>query len=176
MKARVAKREWTIYASEAHPEIETESKELGDVIAWADAHPTAWKIVTGTRSAPFGRESSTYMGFQRGPSPQAALARVTTLMKQAKAVDGSSDSIFSWRARFTLEHYGDNGFKGGFFVQHDGQYERGSLDLDFTPETLDEVVQRYVSWCGGHFDIKEVLIKDAKYKVLKRISFKDGWL
>jgi len=95
------------YTSDVHPDIRTTNKELGEVIAWADAQPLVWMIVMGAASHAFGRNSSDYMGYQRGPSPEAALGRAATF----KRILDSDDSFWTWRARFTLAHYKDKGFK-----------------------------------------------------------------
>jgi len=141
------------FASSVHPKIVTTHKGLAEVIAWADANPVVWKIVMGSRSAPFGKNASTYMGYQRGDSPTMALQRAATFKDELRG-----SGFFGWRARFTLAHYSDKGIKGGFFQQFDGTYTRGSSYLDYTPATLDEVIGEFLKWCdvGYRFPTCEV--------------------
>jgi len=146
------------YASEVHPEITTTSEPDAAVIAWADNHSVAWKIVLGHRSAPFGKNSVTYVGWaQGGDSPEAVLSRLSTLLQEGRR---KPPSLWSWRARFTLEHYEDKGFKGGLFHQFDGDFNRGCCSLDYTPETLEEVIDQFVAWCGDRYKTREVRIGD----------------
>jgi hypothetical protein len=146
------------YTSEICPEVFSTNPADGEIIAWGDAHPVAWKIVTGTRSKPFGKNASTYMGCQRGDLPGSALSRLRTFRSELEC--SGCNKFFSspqtpptltWRARFTMDHYKDKGFRGGFFQQFDGTYNRGCAYLDYTPVTLDEVVARFVAWCGLPF-------------------------
>jgi hypothetical protein len=154
-RVEVVKR--TLYYSAIDPKLVTDSPELGRTIDWADANPVVWKIVRGTRSKPFGKNSSTYMGCQRGDSPSSTISRAATFLRE---VEREGDEFFGWRARFTLAHYTDKGFKGGFFSQFDGTYNRGCAELDYTPATLDEVIKRFLAWCnsGYKFPTKEVRI------------------
>jgi tRNA/tmRNA/rRNA uracil-C5-methylase (TrmA/RlmC/RlmD family) len=68
------------------------------------------------------------------------------------------DSIFVWRAKFTLEHYQDKKFTGGFFQQHDAKYPRSCLTLDYTPETFSEVLDRFCAWMDRAYDTDHVTI------------------
>lgn len=149
------------FASEIHPEITTEDPREGEILAWADANPQAWKIVTTSKSRAFGLGSSVYLGcFQTSKTPAAVIDRLATLRRfvlgdpsYTAREQGGEDNIFAWRARFTLKHFSDKGFKGGLFTQHsvwsDGEtYRRSSLDLDFTPEILDEVMTRFLAWAS----------------------------
>jgi tRNA/tmRNA/rRNA uracil-C5-methylase (TrmA/RlmC/RlmD family) len=68
------------------------------------------------------------------------------------------DSIFVWRAKFTLEHYQDKKFTGGFFQQHDAKYPRSCLTLDYTPETFNEVLDRFCAWMDRAYDTDYVTI------------------
>ena len=60
----------------------------------------------------------------------------------------SPKSIFPWRARFTLEHYREKGFTGGLFQQWN-MFPRNCLTLDYTPETLEAVLDRFYQWLDG---------------------------
>lgn len=149
------------FSSEAMPAISTEDPELGHVIAWADGHPVAWEIVSETKSAAFGRNSCDYIGWaQRNPAPEAVLERLRHFYSELQAQDYRGDHIWKWRAEFTFKHYKDPGFKGGFFQQSDGTYDRGCLTLDYTPETLGEVMQRFLDWTGkGPCSYKTAYVK-----------------
>jgi hypothetical protein len=162
VKSTAAQITVTTFASEIHPEVTSEHLEDGELLAWADAHPTAWKIVTGHKSAPFGKKSCTYIGWAQGSdAPSAIIERLRTFRSEGRGREGShpGSSIFEWRARYTMKHFEDKGFKGGHFRQWDGEYERHSLSLDYTPKTLDEVVDAFVKWCVNgpcRYEMREV--------------------
>lgn len=152
-----------VYASEVHPDLTSERACDADAIAWADAHPVAWDIVRGTRSAPFGKKSCTYLGCGRGDDPGSVIYRVGVLMSMVEGTPTSHarDTFSFEKARFTLAHYRDKGFKGGLFHQFDGTYDRGCTALDYTPETLEQVIDRFVAWCGPTFTTHHVRIDKA---------------
>jgi hypothetical protein len=147
------------FASEVRPDVTSEREVDGEVIAWADAHPQAYKIVTSSKSKAFGLGSTSYLGCdQRGDSPEVIVARLARLRTYAEGQDGASgggvSDVFTWSARFTLERFGDRGFTGGFLQEHcvhtDGrEYPRHCLTLDHTPETLQEVIDRFVAWADA---------------------------
>jgi hypothetical protein len=158
----VVRKPITTYVSDVVPEVVGVGDVAASTIAWADANPVVWKIVTGTRSKAFGNNSSTYAGYERGDSPTAVLARASYLKDVTSETDTTElhetlgtlqrrrvvPNIFVWRVRFTIEHYNDKGFKGGLFQQFDGTYDRGSMYLDYTPKTLDTVVNHFLEWCN----------------------------
>lgn len=152
------------YRSSLHPEIVTSDENAANyAIAWADERPVAWDVVRSCKSAARGRSSSKYMGCERGDSPSGALSRVRTLRSNSER-----DDLFGWSARFTMEHYRDKGFRGGFFRQFDGQYDRGAAVLDYTPDTLDEVISRFVEWCGSTFHTASVKIDDKVVRTFEQ--------
>ena len=142
----------THYVSEVLPEVTTQDPDLGRTIAWADANPFVWKIVTNTRSKAFGRKSSEYIGWaQRSPAPEAILERARHFHtcvdpNVLRGLHYRSRDIWGWRARFTFEHYQDKGFTGGFFQRFDGRYDRDAMTLDYTPETLPQMVRNFMEW------------------------------
>jgi hypothetical protein len=129
------------YQSDVFPSAKTNLHAEAEIIAWADANPILWKIVSESRSKVFGKNAITYMDCERGDGLE--LARLFVLRRELAA---PVDSIFRWRAAFTHEHYNDKSFASGFFQQHDGKYDRGCLELDYTKATLDEVIKRFVVW------------------------------
>lgn len=140
-----------VWQSDARPEVRTTDPALAGVIAWADAHPCAWDVVTQAKSKAFGRGSCDYIGWaQRSMAPEAILERARHLHGLATGRDAFQcpPSIFAWRARFTLEHYREPGFTGGLFRQHDGMHQRLCITMDYTPATLGDVVSRFIEWCG----------------------------
>jgi hypothetical protein len=159
MKRSSTTVERVVFRSDLRPEISTSSEELAKAIAWADANPAAWAVVLQTRSAAFGKNSSTYIGCARGDGVGPAVDRVAHFAFECQRDD---EDFWRWRARFTLAHYHDKGFKGGFFRQWDGQYSRGCCYLDYTPATLEEVIDRFVLWCGDRFLTREVRVDDEK--------------
>lgn len=142
------------FVSEVLPEVNTQDTDLGKTIAWADANPFVWKSVTSTRSKAFGRNSCEYIGWaQRSTAPEAVLERARHFHScvdpnVSRGLDYRSRDIWGWRARFTFEHYQDKGFTGGFFQRFDGRYDRDCMTLDYTPETLPQVVRNFMEW--GH--------------------------
>lgn len=143
------------YASGVLPEVSTTDPELARTIQWADAHPVVWKIVTGTRSKAFGRNSCEYIGWaQRCAAPEAILERARHFHESVdpelhRGLNYRSTGIWGWRARFTFEHYQDKGFKGGFFQRFDGRFDRDCMSLDYTPETLPQVVRNFMEWASS---------------------------
>ncbi len=156
-----------VFASEVMPKVTTESELDAAVIEWGDANPVAWKIVTQHKSAPFGKNSSFHMGWSRGADhPAAIIDRLGAFKRDAMGEPASR--LHHWRARFTLAHYVDKGFKGGMFEQFDGEYVRGCLELDYTPATRDEVIARFLAWCDTtmRFPTREVRIDG---KVIRKL-------
>ena len=172
MKSSVVVTETRVYTSEVMPEVSTSHAELGEVIAWADANPVAWKIVTQTRSAPFGKNSCDYMGIIRGRTdPQSVLDRVAYFKAQTERnfppeSPRARDNFFTWRAKFTLAHYADKGFRGGFFREYDADYSRNCVYLDYTPETKEAVIDRFLAWCSG-YDAHFVTVDDVVVRIVK---------
>ena len=151
MKQTETHSKTVIWRSDKRPEIHTTNPALVSIIEWADTHPCAWDVVTQTQSKAFGRYSCEYIGWAQGSlAPESVLERVRHLHDLAASRDSfqGPESIFAWRAQFTLEHYRDAGFDGGLFRQHDGKYHRHCLVMDYTPDTMEEVVTRFIEWCG----------------------------
>ena len=149
----------TVYRSETHPELWTEGPVYGEALAWLDANPIAYEIVSTKKSTTFGRGSSTYLGcYQTGSDRVSLVHRISVLRHYA--LEEPEDTLHGWRARFTLRHYKDKGFRGGFFQQWDGRYSRGCLDLDYTPETFKKVLARFRAWCdtGCVFPTRRILV------------------
>lgn len=165
MKAQEVVTRTTVYSSDVAEGVSTTDEALRDVIVWADANPTVWKIVTATRSAPFGRNASTYLGYARGSSPESTLLRAEAFKH---ALEGPP-SFFRWRAEFTLKHYGSRGFRGGFFRQYDTDgYSRRCCALDYTSETREEIIDRFLVWCDAHarFETKHVSIDEKVVRLV----------
>ena len=162
-----------VYTSDVHPEITTQLESFAKVIAWADENPVVWKIIRETKSAPFGRESSEYLGMYRNGSPLATLSRAAhfkdvydgLLSPETPGTRGARDPLWQYRAHFTFAHYGSKGFAGGLFRQFDGQHFRGCVSLDYTPATLNDVLEAFLQWCSrapGAVETREVWIDEKK--------------
>ena len=154
MKAETIQHTTTLYRSEVRPDVAIDDRALGEVIAWADQHPHAWKIVTGKKSKAFGRGSSEYIGWaQVSKAPEAVLERLRQFHEQVMGRDPhiGPSHIMVWRAQFTFQHYQHAGFRGGFFQQQDAKYPRLCLTLDYTTDTLEEVIDRFLEWCGRDY-------------------------
>jgi hypothetical protein len=145
------------YISSIDHTIRTLDKGRGDVIEQADEIPAVYDVVRGTRSKAWGKHSHHYLGCGRGDSPDNVLYRAGTLLHYAKLGRASelhgipAYDMFGWSARFSIEHIRTKGLRGGLFQQFDGKYDRGCINLDYTPETLDEVITRFIGWCGATF-------------------------
>ncbi len=150
-----------IYQSEVLQEAHTINPLFARIIAWADDHPVVWRIVIGHKSKAFGLGSCEYIGWaQRAMTPESILERARHMHElwEGKSPYHHPDSIFVWRAKFTLAHYQDKRFTGGFFQQHDAKYPRSCLTLDYTPETLQEVLDRFCAWMDRAYDTDHVTI------------------
>lgn len=148
----------TFYRSSIMSAVETTEACLGETIAWADANPVVWKIIAGGKSRAFGTPSNFYLGGRKGMlSPDAILFRVQCFKRECERPE---EDFHGWKARFTLAHHGDKGFTGGFFQQWDAEYSRGCAECDYTPETRDSVIDRFLAWCdvGFKFETRGVSV------------------
>lgn len=139
------------YRSSRRPDVCTEDPGMASAIAWADRHPQAWDIVTGTRSKAFGLGSCVYIGWaQRGLAPEAILERLSHFHRLATGTEPhlGASHLQCWAARHSFERCRDGGFTGGFFQQWDERHPRLCMTLDYTPATLAEVLERFLRWCG----------------------------
>ncbi|NUM55778.1 MAG: hypothetical protein HUU46_19225 [Candidatus Hydrogenedentes bacterium] len=160
-----------IYTSDDLPCIQTEDERLAKVIAWADGHPYVWQCVCGRRSKAFGKNSSVYIGWaQRSDAPSAILERARHLYElvHGEYPYASENSIFVWRAKFTLEHFGDKEFTGGFFQQHDEKYPRSCLVLDYTASTLPDVLDRFEQWMDKYHDTTRITVDGETVRTYPR--------
>lgn len=152
------------YASELHPEMTTEHAAYAETLAWADANPKAWKIVMTSKSKAFGLGSSQYLGCtQRGNDPASVIGRLAAFRAE---VEKPGETFHSWKARYTLARFGQPGFTGGMFVEHarwtDGKvYPRGCSVCDYTPATLEEVLDRFDVWTKGSYENRTEIMVDG---------------
>ena len=150
-----------IFQSEVLPDMQTQDPSLARVIAWADERPVVWKIVTGKRSKAFGVGSCEYIGWaQRRMAPEAVLERARHFVEliERPGCWSNANSIFAWRAQFTFHHYSDKGFTGGLFQQQDAKYARSCLWLDYTPETLEDVADKFCQWMDRYYETARVTV------------------
>jgi hypothetical protein len=160
-----------VYQSEILPRIRTSNFSFARIIAWADEHPVVWRIVTGRKSKAFGIDSCEYIGWaQRSMERDAIIERARHLYEIVfrKIPCYTPDSIFVWRANFTIEHYQDKGFTGGFFQQHDARYPRSCLTLDYTLATLEEVLGRFCAWMDPSNETDRVSINGLTVRTFPR--------
>jgi hypothetical protein len=161
MKEEIITRSEIFYISGIIPDIKTREPELKKVIEWADANPVVWEIVTHNKSKAFGKNSCFYIGWaQKSMEPVAILERARAFYDEVFAEDYRNYQIWSWRARFTLSHYKDKSFTGGFFQQWDEKYSRDCLTLDYTPETLEKVINKFCEWAGNSYKIKRITVNN----------------
>jgi hypothetical protein len=149
------------YASEVHPEITTKDADDSQFIEWADANPDVWALILGKKSKVFGARGS---GYSVAANPVSRLRQLHhELNKNAQEISHRPD-FWTWRAKFSLAHFKDKGFKTGFFRQWDGKYDRGCSYIDYTPATLDEAITRFRAWCdvGYKFETKEIRVDGKK--------------
>jgi hypothetical protein len=165
MKSMLYTEICTVYSSDVCPDVVTRNERDAELIRWADAFcPVVWKIITTNKSKAFGTHSCFYLGgIQGGLSSNSILQRLKAfhreLNRRSEDVHFPTD-FFAWKANFTLEHFNDKGFTGGLFQQWDGKYNRGCSILDYTPSTLPDVIERFVTWCGGTFETRAVKIDE----------------
>jgi len=163
------KRVW--YQSESHPEVESCDPRDKETIEWLDENPVAYCIVTGTKSRAFGRKSCVYIGWaQNNNSVGAIIEKLRTLKGESEGIRFSPPgTIFQYRAQFTLKHYKDKGFTGGFFQQWDEEYPRDCLTLDYTLRLLDEVIAEFEKWISNSYATKKITVNTNK-NVVKEIQ------
>ena len=156
MKNEVRTTRTLWYFSEVNPTIETRSEELSKIIEWADENPVAYEIVNSNKSSTFGLNASCHLGWAQGSkSPEAILERLGNLYQDLEILD-EGRAFWKSRAEFTLEHFSDKNFTGGFFQQwdlyHDGnEYPRSCVYMDYTPSTLESVIDRFCEWMEQHY-------------------------
>ena len=172
MKATVQTVRRHVFRSDVRPEIESGYKADEAVLKWADDHPVVWDIVTGHRSKAFGVGSCEYIGWaQRSKDPAAVLERVRQIHGRVTRPALRPDCIFQWRAQFTLAHFRDKGFKGGFFQQWDASFPRSCLTLDYTPETLEEVIGRFCGWMDRYHRTARVTLNGGTVRAFGESEF-----
>ena len=162
-------KEW--YTSELYP-IESCEPRDKEIIEWLDKNPVAFEIVTKNKSKAFGKKSCVYIGWaQNNNSVRAVIEKLRTLkyVSEAKAARFSSPGdIFQYRAQFTLKHYKDKGFTGGFFQQLDKRYQRDCLSLDYTPALLDEVIAKFEEWMDDYHITTQITIDGETVRRYKK--------
>lgn len=137
-----------VYISEVVSEVESERESDAATLAWADEHPDSYKLVMGTASRVYGRNSPYQLGLYHGSStPEAVIHRLERLRDDVE----SMNLFFRRRAMFSFDHARDPKLTGGLFCQHavytDGkEYGRSCTYLDYTPSTRDEVIERFMTW------------------------------
>jgi len=139
------------YESELYPELTGIGARAKTAIEFADAYLVAMDIVTGERSKAFGINSCVYSGWsQKNGARSAVIERLARFADEVTGRQAGSmpGTIFNFKARFTLEHFNDEGFTGGFFQCHD-RFPRGCMTLDYTPGMLPEVIRRFYDWAGN---------------------------
>jgi hypothetical protein len=159
MKANQVTDTYTEYQSETHPVIAGTGDRAKKATEFLDAHPIAFDIVIDEQSKAFGFGSCVYIGWaQRSQAVSAVIERLARFADEVSGKQPGSHrgTIFNFKARFTLEHYRDEGFTGGVFQCHD-RFPRGCMTLDYTIDTLPEVVKRFFDWAGND-GIKKVTI------------------
>lgn len=155
------------YQSEVCDQARTNSEALAPLIAWADANPIVYRIVTETRSKAFGRGASLYLACDHGMDSSSILGRLKTFKRELdrvlsrdelNRVSGRDDSLnfHQWLATFTFEHYDDPGFRSGYMQQWDGTYDRGCAYVDYIPSALPMIINRFRAWCGSTFETRAV--------------------
>jgi hypothetical protein len=153
MKTRTEILKVVHYASSAVPDIETTEKVFAPTIEWGDKNPLAWRVVQESKSLAWGKGSSHYYGAAQGSgAPLAVLSRMQSfreVLTRKVPKERAADDFFRWSAQFTLDHYKDKDFRGGFLQQYDGQHTRGCAYVDYTPATLDTVVKHFRAWCDA---------------------------
>ena len=154
------------------PQIQTTDPDIAEAIAWADQEAQVWHLLLSRRSKAFGIGSCVYIGWaQNSESADALLERLRhfhQLVKQTENGNGSSVPILAWAAKFTFEHFYDQDFASGFFQQHDARYPRNCLTLDYTPKTLEAVVDKFCQWMDRHYQTTKITLDGETVRVFPR--------
>jgi hypothetical protein len=131
-------------------------------VRWADRNPVAWEIVTTDTSKALGLGAPEYDGRERlSTDSEAVLARVVRLHGLVLEARQRRNSLYAWRATFAMEHFHDPGFTGGLFAQCAGRKERFHLLLDYTPQTLVEVITRFAAWTYHGSPVTHITLNGA---------------
>ena len=136
--------------------------ESAHAVRWADRNPVAWEIVTTTRSRALGLGSPEYPERVRSSADsEAVLARVVQLHELVLEAKKRPNSLYAYRAAFAVAHLHDPGFTGGLFAQCAGRKERFHLLLDYTPQTLVEVITRFAAWTYHGSPVTHITLNGA---------------
>jgi len=165
------------YRSEKCPEIFSNDGRDREIIEWLDENPVAYSIVTGTKSKAFGKNSSFYVTWvQNNNSVAAVIEKLATLKRHLSdkvekwlVETWRNETIFNYRAKFTLEHYKDKGFTGGFFQQWDGEKSWYGTTFDYTPELFNEVLREFRNWIGYSHGTTRITVS-IEGKIMKEID------
>jgi len=134
------------------------------------------EIVTNSRSKAFGKKSCFYIGWTQNNNSESAINSRIELFKMQ--LENKQDFLgrkipndfFIKKAKFTLKHYKDKGFTGAFFQQWDEKYPRSCSAMDYTPETLPEVIEFFKSWMSPFFNTKKIMITRGKKTIQEIIT------
>jgi len=75
--------------------------------------------------------------------------------------------MLEWSARFTLDRYEYHGFTGGRFQQHIGKRPGVWRYLDYTPETFDDVLDRFCEWMDWPFKSCRIKVDGKTVRTIK---------
>ncbi len=136
--------------------------ENARAVRWADRNSVAWEIVTTERSRAVGLGAPEYDEMVRlSTDSEAVLARVVRLHGLVLEARQRPNSLYAWRAAFAMAHFHDPGFTGGLFAQCAGRKERFHLLLDYTPQTLVEVITRFAAWTYHGSPVTHITLNGA---------------
>ena len=92
---------------------------------------------------------------------EAVLARVVRLHELVLEARNRPNSLYAWRAAFAMEYFHDPGFTGGLFAQCVGSKEHFHLLMDYTSQTLVEVITRFAGWTYHGSPVTHVTLHGA---------------
>ncbi len=154
------------------PQIQTTDPVVGEAIIWADQEAPVWHLLASRRSKAFGIGSSIYIGWaQNNRSTDALLERLRhfhQLVREANSENRRLAPIQAWAAKFTFDHFYDQEFAGGFFQQHVGKYPCNCLTLDYTPETLEAVMDKFCEWMDRSQQTAKITLDGKTVRVFPR--------
>ena len=168
------------YRSEKYPEIYSKNEKDGEMIKWLDENPVAYFIVTETKSKAFGKNSPFYADWaQNNNSNWAIIEKLTSLKNYLKTekwiVDTwKNEDTRNYQAKFTLEHYNDEGFTGGFFQQWTGEKAWSGTTFDYTPELFNEVLREFRKWISYDHKTTRITVSIGG-KIVKEINSLERW-
>jgi hypothetical protein len=175
--------ETEVFMSEVDESIVADSKELAEVIRWADAlHAekgvSVYELVKSTRSSIFGKHGNDYLAFMRGGmDADSILQRIGHFGRYLSPHPDPSRPLgfFEARALFSLENFKNKKMKTVFIQQYavwtDGNtYSRACAYHDLIPEKQEEILDRFSVWMDQNYRYENTSHITIDDKIVRRFD------